>query len=143
MSRYAAAAGGGNATTTTTTATTTTTTTSISATGSSGNSSVVSSPYCLVAMRGGKYFAEEVLQCVGIGCRFVEGSQSYTCSGGMRCGCPNRDPAATAAGAPASLSYCGTRIQTSCRTPLRRCSLTKSRARALYSMSPGTPRWMT
>ncbi|GIL58177.1 hypothetical protein Vafri_13009, partial [Volvox africanus] len=105
MSRYATAAGGGAA------PIITNTTNSTAAAGSGGNSSVVSSPYCLVALRGGKYFTEEVLQCMGLGCHFAEGSQSYTCSGGMRCGCPSPDPAAAAAGAPVSLSYCGKRIQ--------------------------------
>ncbi len=43
-----------------------------------GGPLVVSSPYCLVAMRGGSYFTNGVLQCMGLGCIFVEGSQSYT-----------------------------------------------------------------
>ncbi|GLC52605.1 hypothetical protein PLESTB_000648300 [Pleodorina starrii] len=72
----------------------------------------VYSPYCLVDIRAGTFFKSgSSLQCIGLGCEFVEGSQSYMCSGGMRCGCPPKDPALLAAGAPVSMAYCSDRTR--------------------------------
>ncbi|GLC42256.1 hypothetical protein PLESTM_001309400 [Pleodorina starrii] len=88
--------------------------------GGGGGPLEVSSPYCLLAIRGGSAYGDGSLQCIGLGCVFVEGSRSYRCSGGVRCGCPPTDPAAAAAaaaataaaGAPASLQHCTERIRT-------------------------------